>query len=191
MVIFVLSTLIKVPERTLNEYELSKLKSVSWRNFISKNAIGISLVAFIGGICYSTVLSYLGEYAAANGMGEIGGRIGAAIVTKIAEGSNAQVAALNTISNQIAYVAPAMASGTIVPYAITKADLTDLAQSIEASHDEMQSAMIQAILQAANMIVSAVQAIDTSTTIDDNMVARRTIDEINRRTIMFSASPLK
>lgn len=75
LVIFVLSTLIKVPERTLNEYELSKLKSVSWRNFISKNAIGISLVAFIGGICYSTVLSYLGEYAAANGMGEIGGQL--------------------------------------------------------------------------------------------------------------------
>ena len=155
---------------------------------------GPEIVGHIGGrteVLNKSQLASTMYSAVVNGMGEIGGRIGAAIVTKIAEGSNAQVAALNTISNQIAYVAPAMASGTIVPYAITKADLTELAQSIEASHDEMQSAMIQAILQAANMIVSAVQAIDTSTTIDDNMIARRTIDEINRRTIMFSASPLK
>ena len=75
LVIFVLSCLIKVPERTLTEREVEQFHSFSWRDFVAKNAIGISMVAFVGGICYSTVLSYLGEYASAKGMAAIGGQL--------------------------------------------------------------------------------------------------------------------
>lgn len=75
LVIFVLSCLIKVPERTLTEREVEQFHTFSWRDFIAKNSVGISLVAFVGGICYSTVLSYLGEYASAKGMAELGGQL--------------------------------------------------------------------------------------------------------------------
>ncbi len=75
LVIFVLSCLIKVPERTLTEREVEQFHTFSWKDFIAKNSLGISLVAFIGGICYSTVLSYLGEYSAAKGMAELGGQL--------------------------------------------------------------------------------------------------------------------
>lgn len=155
---------------------------------------GPEIVGHVGGrteVLNKSQLASTMYSAVVNGMGEIGGRIGSAIVSKIAESSNAQVAAINAISAQIAYTAPLMSTGTVVPYSITKADLTELGRTFEASNEELQYTLVQAIASAANLIVAAVQDIDTTTTIDQNMITRRTIEDINRRTLMFQASPLK
>ena len=155
---------------------------------------GPEIVGHVGGrteVLNKSQLASTMYSAVVNGMGNIGGRIGEAICNKIAESSNAQVGALHAISSQIAYSVPLMATGTVVPYSITKADLMELGHTIEASNDDLQYALVQAIAQAANLIVAAVQDIDTTTTIDQNMITKRTIEDINRRTLMFQASPLK
>ena len=155
---------------------------------------GPEIVGHVGGrteVLNKSQLASTMYSAVVNGMGNIGGRIGEAICNKIAESSNAQVGALHAISSQITYSVPLMATGTVVPYSITKADLMELGHTIEASNDDLQYALVQAIAQAANLIVAAVQDIDTTTTIDQNMITKRTIEDINRRTLMFQASPLK
>lgn len=74
IVIFGLSLLVKVPERALTKKDLADFQGFSLCDFIAKKSVAISLIALVGGVCYSTVLSYLGEYASANGMADFGGR---------------------------------------------------------------------------------------------------------------------
>ena len=74
LIILCLSWLIKVPERDLTEREREAYHGFSLGDFIAKSSVAISMIALVGGVCYSTVLSYLGEYAAASGMSELGGR---------------------------------------------------------------------------------------------------------------------
>ena len=154
---------------------------------------GPEVVGHIGGrteVLNKSQLAATMYAAVVNGMGEIGGRIGAAICNKIADSSNAELAAMYAIADQVAFVAPTIASGSVVPYAITKADLTELARTIQTSSNDLESAIVQAIAGAAAMIVTAVNNIDTGSGVDTAAVTRRTIDEINRRTLMFQQSPL-
>lgn len=74
LIILCLSWLLKVPERDLSEREREAYHGVSMGDFIAKSSVAISMIAMVGGVCYSTVLSYMGEYAAVNGMAELGGR---------------------------------------------------------------------------------------------------------------------
>ena len=71
-VIFLLSCLLKTPERTILPSEREDLYHISFDRFFSLKALGISSIAFMGGVCYSTVLSFLGAYTNAIGVTGIG-----------------------------------------------------------------------------------------------------------------------
>lgn len=71
-VIMMLSIAIKAPERSIMPWEKEKLFSLAPGNFFSYKALGISFVAMIAGVCYSTVLSFLGAYTKSIGVTGIG-----------------------------------------------------------------------------------------------------------------------
>lgn len=71
-VIFALSFGIKAPERTILPDEKADLHKVSFNRFFSLKALAISFIALMGGVCYSTVLSFLGAYTASIGVTGIG-----------------------------------------------------------------------------------------------------------------------
>ena len=62
-VILALSIFMKVPERKVSQREREELKHFAFSDFFARKSLAIAFVAMIGGICYSTVLSFLGEYA--------------------------------------------------------------------------------------------------------------------------------
>ena len=71
-VIFVLSFLIKAPERVILPQERQDLKKLSFSRFFEVKSLAISVIALMGGVCYSTVLSFLGAYTNAIGVTGIG-----------------------------------------------------------------------------------------------------------------------
>ncbi|MCC8047301.1 MAG: hypothetical protein LIP12_17745, partial [Clostridiales bacterium] len=157
--------------------------------------------------------------AVKNGMLAIVNSLGSAILNKMAECANAVISAvlysvetpvelsaspidssgeavalaatLEELASQIAFVAPAMSAGTVMPYAVAEGDISDIADTIEASNSEMSDTMVQAMASAANLIVSAINALKLNVNFDESSQTQRTIDEINRRTVMFQSSPLK
>ncbi len=60
--VLLLSLLMKVPERVPTREERQELQSFPWAHCFSQAALPISCVALMGGICYSSVLSFLGAY---------------------------------------------------------------------------------------------------------------------------------
>ena len=71
-VIFLLSFFLKTPERVILPSEREDLHHISFDRFFSIKALGISTIAFMGGVCYSTVLSFLRAYTNAIGVTGIG-----------------------------------------------------------------------------------------------------------------------
>lgn len=71
-VIFLLSLAIKAPEREILPQEKQDLKKISFDRFFSMRALAISFIALMGGVCYSTVLSFLGAYTMSIGITGIG-----------------------------------------------------------------------------------------------------------------------
>ena len=72
-VIFALSLFMRVPERRISEEERKAVRQVRISDFFAKKSLAIAFVAMVGGVCYSTVLSFLGEYANSLHMSAIGG----------------------------------------------------------------------------------------------------------------------
>ncbi len=70
--IFALSFFIKAPERTILPEEKADLHKISFDRFFSIKALAISCIALMAGVCYSTVLSFLGAYTAHIGITGIG-----------------------------------------------------------------------------------------------------------------------
>ncbi|MCI7260213.1 MAG: MFS transporter [Selenomonas sp.] len=71
-VIFLLAFGIKTPERVILDEEKRDLKHLSFDRFFSIKALAISTIALMGGVCYSTVLSFLGAYTNSIGVTGIG-----------------------------------------------------------------------------------------------------------------------
>ena len=71
-VIFLLALMIHAPERDILPQEKADLKKISFDRFFSLRALGISFIALMGGVCYSTVLSFLGAYTNSIGVTGIG-----------------------------------------------------------------------------------------------------------------------
>ena len=67
-IIFLLSFLIQAPERTILPQEKEDLKRVSFDRFFAVKSLAISFIALMGGVCYSTVLSFLGAYTTSIGV---------------------------------------------------------------------------------------------------------------------------
>lgn len=72
LLIFIFAFFIKAPEYKLDEKELKELHSLSIHHFFEFPSLKISFIAAIGGICYSTVLSFLGAYADHLGLEGVG-----------------------------------------------------------------------------------------------------------------------
>lgn len=70
--IFLFALTIKAPERNILPQEKEDLKKISFNRFFSMRALGISFIALMGGVCYSTVLSFLGAYTNSIGVTGIG-----------------------------------------------------------------------------------------------------------------------
>lgn len=158
--------------------------------------------------------------AVENGMSAISAALGTSILNKLAECANAIIsavlyaadipmqlsaspiggdgetatlaAALEELASRVTFTAPVMSTGSVMPYSVANVgNTTDIADTIEASNGEMSDTMVQAIAGAANLIVSAIKALNLNVNVDMDSVTQRTIDDINRRTVMFQASPLK
>ncbi len=71
-VILISAFTIKAPERDILPQEKADLKKISFDRFFSLRALGISFIALMGGVCYSTVLSFLGAYTNSIGVTGIG-----------------------------------------------------------------------------------------------------------------------
>ncbi len=70
--IFLLSFFIRTPERIILPQEKEDLTKISFSRFFCWKSLGISTIALMGGVCYSTVLSFLGAYTTAIGVTGIG-----------------------------------------------------------------------------------------------------------------------
>ena len=99
---------------------------------------------------------------------------------------------LSAVGN-VSYTAPVVSTGTIMPYSVTVSDASvdKLAGTIEASNDELGQSVVSAISGAAIAIITALQQAQArGETADLTGITQQTIDDINRRTRMYSASPI-
>lgn len=61
---FLLALPVKTRKRELTQIEKEEMRSLRFSTFFVPQALPISGIAFLGGVCYSTVLSYMGAYSA-------------------------------------------------------------------------------------------------------------------------------
>ena len=60
---FVLSLLIRTPAHRMTEAEKKEMRTLKFSTFFQLEALPISFIAMLGGVCYSTVLAYIGAYS--------------------------------------------------------------------------------------------------------------------------------
>ncbi len=72
-IVFLLSLFMRVPERRISAAERKEIRKVHISDFFAKQSLAIAFVAMVGGVCYSTVLSFLGEYANSLHLSAVGG----------------------------------------------------------------------------------------------------------------------
>ncbi len=101
---------------------------------------------------------------------------------------NGMVAAMRGIT----FTVPVVATGGLTPYEVSAQiarSTTDLQSTLDANNEDL----IQTIISVAGQIVAAIQRGERRSAAGGagGLTAQQLIDEINRRTQMFSASPLK
>jgi len=86
---------------------------------------------------------------------------------------------------------PAMATGTVMPYEVA-AQVARTGEDIQNTLNANNEDLIQTIISVASQLVAAVQASGRSqpTNPIGGLTAQQLINDINRRTQMFGASPL-
>jgi hypothetical protein len=181
---------------------------------------GPEVVGHIGGrteVLNKSQLAMTMYEAVSNGVGTIINAFSTALFNKLADCANGIISTLSYLSgvpvtieassiessslltdlselaSRISYTAPVMSTGSVVPYSVAKSqsDADDITGAIEASNDDLKDVLVQAIASAAQLVVSAVNSKNMSVSVDADSITQHTIDEINRRTMMFQASPLK
>ena len=90
---------------------------------------------------------------------------------------------------RITFTMPAMATGGVMPYEVS-AQIAKSAADIQGTLNANNEDLIQTIISVAGQLVAAVGRIQPGQSAG-GMTAQQVIDEINRRTLMFGASPLK
>ncbi len=87
---------------------------------------------------------------------------------------------------------PAMATGSVMPYAVS-AQIAKSSADIQGTLDANNEDLIQTIISVAGQIVAAVNGLKAQQRqgAPGGMSAQQIINEINRRTQMFGASPLQ
>ena len=92
----------------------------------------------------------------------------------------------------VRYTPPTMSTGTVMPYSAQAGSSTQRKSGIdEADLDELGQVVVSAISSAALALVTAIQQSSArGEKIDLPDLTQRTIDDINRRTRMYSTSPI-
>lgn len=114
-------------------------------------------------------------------------------VWEAAPEDSALISTLQTLADRVAYAVPAMAAGTVVPYAArTESDpMAGVKSAFDASNDELISVVIQSVTNATSAIVGAIREYSgTEVNLDSRSMSTAIINEINRRTRAYGQSPL-
>lgn len=135
--------------------------------------------------------------AVVSGMGEAVNALGRYLGAQMANCANAISAAIGSVGGLAAmggvdYRAPAMAGGAILPYEVSaqiERTGADLRGALEANNEDLIQTIISVIGAQTSALVSAIQSAPRSG--GGGLNARQLIGEINRRTQMYSQSPLK
>ncbi len=99
---------------------------------------------------------------------------------------------LNALS-RIRFREPVMATGAVLPYEVAAQVArtgADIQATLDANNEDLIQTIISVIGAQTTAIVTALQASRQAGT-GGALTAQQVINEINRRTQMFSASPLK
>ncbi len=74
LVALLLAFFVQLPRRTvIRRVGDEEKKPVKVENFYVRRALGLAVLAFLGGLCYSVVITFLGEYAITSGLPAAGG----------------------------------------------------------------------------------------------------------------------
>lgn len=155
--------------------------------------------------CWNSIPKYAAGTAAAHGtlfvageagpeiVGHVGGRTEVLNKSQLAQTMySAVTSGMISALRGITFTMPAMATGGIMPYEVSAQiarSASDIQDTLDANHEDL----IQTIISLAGQIVAAVQRLESrgAAAGAGGMNAQQIIDEINRRTQMFAASPLR
>ena len=133
---------------------------------------------------------FLGSY-----MSACTGAIVGAITSIRAPGADAALlGSLAAIAGTVDFKPPVMAGGTVVPYEVSAQGARAggaLQETLDANNADLIQTIISVIGAQTSAIVAAVNGLQGAGRSGGELSAQRVIDEINRRTQMFSASPLR
>ena len=111
-----------------------------------------------------------------------------AFADKVTDSFTALMDRLEAIATRVTFATPAIVDGGITPYSIrqkaTGGGSGGLAETLEASNEELGSVVIQAVTNATSAIVDAIQRSGGDTYLDGDKITTKVIEEVNRRTIM-------
>jgi hypothetical protein len=158
---------------------------------VLNNGFWKSLPQYARGTLNAGTLFAAGE-AGPEVVGHIGGR------TEVLNKSQLASTMFSAVENgmlsaigRLRFRAPAMSTGSVLPYDIA-AQIAATGASLETTLNANNEDLIQTIISVAGQIVAAVQHLNTGAgTPAGGLTPQQIINEINRRTQMFSASPLK
>ena len=136
--------------------------------------------------------------AVVSGMAQAVNALGVYLANHMTSCANAIVSAIGMSGvvglSGVNYYPPAMAGGTILPYEVA-AQLertgAELQRTLNANNEDLIQTLISVIGAQTSAIVSAIQVHGSRSGGSRGLSAQQVVDEINRRTQMFSASPLK
>lgn len=177
-------------------------KEIKISGGMSKGSVSLATKA-LGGVFRHGIWSAIPQYAAgtlragslfAAGeagpelVGHIGGR------TEVLNKSQLAATMFSAVSagmlyalGKVRFSVPAMATGTVLPYEIA-AQIARTGADIEDTLNSNNEDLIQTIIQVAGQIVAAMGS--RGPTAAGGLTARQLIDQINRQTQMFGASPI-
>ena len=124
-------------------------------------------------------------------VGHVGGRTEVLNKSQLASTMyNAVTAGMVTALRGLQFRVPAMATGAVLPYEVS-AQIARSTADLQGTLDANNEDLIQTIISVAGQIVAAIQRQPSGGVSVGGATAQQLINEINRRTQMFSASPLK
>lgn len=113
---------------------------------------------------------------------------------KVADSFTNLLDRLTEITQSAGFSIPAVASGTVTPYAVDNGKSGgsgNVLEEIHASNEETTRTIVQAIGSATNSICAAVEQYSgVEVSVDADSLSQHTVNYINRKTRMFGTSPL-
>ena len=138
----------------------------------------------------------LGDFVNADGTGLVDGLDSVLDVfsNKVQNSFSDMLSKLNAIANTVTFRTPAIATGTVLPYAVSGGQTGGskaISDVVAKTNDEQTSALIQAFNNQTVAIVRAIEQYSTTNVnIDKKSLTDAIIEEINRRTRAAGSSPL-